>query len=124
MGSREFQYLRITPEQAQEIRMRCLNWVTAMHSAGFLLPMTKERVTDFAKEIEGWTFGGFAPIVTQPTPMGTIEEAAYATRSRCQEILDGLPETSLGKRAAIREAMAIWERFMADIAAAIVMPSL
>lgn len=103
--------------------MRCLNWVEAMHGAGFLLPMPKERLIDFAKEIEGWTFGGFAPIVTEPTPMGTIEEAMDAVMSRSREVMNSLPPEAIEKKQAMGRAFDYWQRFMADMSAAIAMPS-
>ncbi len=118
------QMLRITPEQAQEIRMRCLNWVKSMADKGYLKPpFTDAQIMDLAKQVEGWTFGGFAPVVTPPTPMHTIHEAMFATRQRADEILKNLPPEAIEKYKRIMEAISIWERFMADMTAAVNMPS-
>lgn len=116
------QFLTLTPEQAQTIRMRCLAWVQEMDAKNMLQkPLPPEKALEVAKMVETWSFGGFAPVIKAVTPLGTVDDGIEAIRGIMREMIEGCGNAA--KKERMRFALGSLERFAADVAQAIEMPS-
>lgn len=71
-----------------------------------------------AGEIEKYLWGKFAPQERAPTPLSTMTEVAEAGKKIINELLESCTEDPL-RSAKLRNALMVWERFIAEAEQAI-----
>lgn len=76
-----------------------------------------KKIVDVAITYEKYIWGRFAPNDKAPTPLSTIKEAAEATRDLLAELQRNSADEALQHRLAT--SLETWERFQADLEAAL-----
>lgn len=82
---------------------------------------TPEAFIEVSKKFESYVWGGFAPITHVPNQLNTVSAAATATKDMLVEMAQNTADPAKAKQ--VEDALAVWERFLADISFALEPPT-